>query len=85
MVQAVWDGGAGGEGTYLLAKSLLEPPISWDGEPEPDRVGFAIFAEPSPPVERPNGDLRLDPLVGSLGEWLVAGEVDRPWAVGWDE
>lgn len=67
-----------------MGKSLLEPAISWEGEPEPDRVGFAIFAEPKPPVGSPNGDRRLDPLVSSLGEWLVAGEDDRPWDVGWD-
>lgn len=75
--------GADGVGTYLLGKSLPEPPISWDGEPEPDRVGFAIFAEPNPPVGSPNGD-RRDPLASSLGEWLVAGEDERPWDVGWD-
>lgn len=73
----VHGGEADGAGTYLLAKSPLEPPISWDGEPEPERVGFAILPEPKPP-ESPNGDRKLDPLVGSLGEWLVAGEVDRP-------
>ena len=79
-------GKPGGETTYLLGKSLLEPPppISWDGEPEPDRVGFAIFPEPNLSAERPNGDRRVDPPVGSLGEWLVAGEVDRPWAEGWE-
>lgn len=67
----------GGRGsTNLLEKSLLEPPISCDGEPAPDRVLPAILAAFRPP-DIPKGDLRLALAGGSTGEVLAAGDVER--------
>lgn len=64
---------------YLFENSLPEAPISWDGEPAPDRVVPAILAEELRPVERPKGDLMAVPE-GSLGDVLeVVGDPERCW------
>lgn len=58
---------------YLLENSLLEPGVSCDGEPAPDRVVPDILADGLMTPDM-NGDLMLD----SPGEELAAvvGEVE---------
>lgn len=66
---------------HLLENSLLEPGISCDGEPAPERVVPAILLPGGFSVpDMPKGDLVADALVGSIGDWevLVVGEVERP-------
>jgi hypothetical protein len=58
---------------YLLEKSRLDPPISCDGEPAPDRVAPDILVDGVKPGDRPKGD-RTEPLGdGSLGD-VLGGE-----------
>ena len=68
----------------LLEKSLLEPAISCDGEPAPDRVALAILPELRP-GESPNGERNVEAGDGSFGEPLaVVGDVERAWLADWD-
>jgi hypothetical protein len=50
---------------------------SCDGEPAPERVVPAIFPTEDNPPGKENGDLKAKPGTGSVGDWLVPGEVDR--------
>ena len=64
--------------SYLLENSLLEAAISCDGEPAPERVVPDILAE-GKPGGSPNGERTAPPEVGSTGDVLDVGEVDRFW------
>jgi hypothetical protein len=61
---------------YLLENNL--PGISCDGEPAPDRFVADILFKLGNPDDRPNGDLTLLADVGSIGDVLLVGDVDRP-------
>lgn len=65
--------------TYLLENSLLEVVMSWDGEPDPERGFPGILLDGARPGDMPNGDLTTLPDVGSPGEVLAVGEVERAW------
>lgn len=61
--------------TNLLENRRLEPDISCDGEPAPDRGLLAILPEGLRPPDRPNGE--REGGRGSMGELLAEGEVER--------
>ena len=63
-------------GKYLLENNLPEAPMSCEGEPAPDRVVPCILEEAPRPLDKPKGDL-IAFAVGSPGEVLAVGEVDR--------
>jgi hypothetical protein len=73
----------GPKNTHLFEYSLLEPGISCDGEPVPDRVVPAILLAGGFSVpDMPKGDLMGAP-VASLGDCEeMVGEVERAWLVG---
>lgn len=71
----------GSNKTYLLEKSLLEPAVSCEGEPAPERVVPAILPDGFKTPDMPNGDLTVDAPDESTGGMLVVGEVERPLAV----
>lgn len=56
--------------TYRFENKRLDPAMSCDGEPAPDRVLFAMM-----PPGRPKGDLLLG-AVGSIGEFPLLGDWD---------
>lgn len=67
--------------SHLLENSLLEPPISCDGEPAPERGLLVMMPaeDTDTPLGRPKGDL-LTPAPGvSTGELLTEGDVERGW------
>lgn len=70
-------GGKGGQGTNLLENKRLEPAMSCDGEPAPDRELLAILPEAFRlPLDMPKGDLE-DGRGISAGELFAEGDVER--------
>ncbi len=53
-----------------------EAPISWDGEPAPDRGAPDILVVGARPGDRPKGDLMVPLGDGSFGE-VLEGELER--------
>ena len=62
---------------YLLEKTLLEPPISCEGEPAPDRVLPVILPAEFSPPGTPKGDRNALVLEDSVGELLAVDAPDR--------
>ncbi len=60
--------------TYLLENSLLEPGVSCDGEPAPDRVVPAILADGLMTPDIANADLTLED--SEEGTLTAVGEVE---------
>jgi hypothetical protein len=65
--------------TNLFEKSRLEDPISWEGEPVPDREEACILEEFKLPDMLANGDRKDEAGDGSLGDGVPEGDTDRVW------
>lgn len=66
--------------TYRLEKSLLEPAVSCEGEPAPERVVPAILPGGFKTPDMPKGDRTVDAPGESIGGKEVVGDVERPLA-----
>lgn len=70
--------------TNLFENSRLEPAISCDGEPVPDRVLLDIMLLEFILPGRPKTDLAVVDK-GSIGEFVAEGELERFWLAECEE
>lgn len=70
--------------TNLLENSRLEPAISCDGEPVPDRVLLDIMLLEFILPGSPKTDLAVVDK-GSIGEFVAEGELERFWLAECEE
>jgi hypothetical protein len=66
-----------------LENNLPAPARSCEGEPAPDRVLLAILLAAPSPGGGPKVERRAEADVGSTGDVLAWGEVDRVWDADW--